>query len=116
MTTHDESGPSAREIPAYHGRGTEGWRVEADGVHQDAIVIEAGEAFGGEWPERQHWQIIDGEGSLSCDAAAPRVHVSAGDGYRFAPNERRLIIAETRMRVLITPLEGSPPLKSLPGG
>ncbi|MGH8143602.1 MAG: hypothetical protein ACREU2_13935 [Steroidobacteraceae bacterium] len=78
------------------------------------VIIEAGEVFGGEWPERQVWHVIDGEGSLSCDATAPRVHVGPGDGYRFAAGERRLIVAETRMRLLITPLDGAEALKSLP--
>jgi len=96
---------SLRQVATYQGRGTQGWRLEGDGLRQDAVVIEAGEPCGGEWPERQLWQIIEGEGSLSGDATAPRVHVSPGDGYRFAANERRLIMADTRMRILITSLD-----------
>lgn len=106
---------SLNEVAAYKGRGSRGWRIEGEGIRQDAVVIEAGEAFGGEWPEPQLWQIIEGEGSLSGDAMAPRVHVRPGDGYRFADNERRLIIAGTRMRVLITWLEEAAVPEPVPG-
>jgi hypothetical protein len=98
---------SLTEVAAYQGRGVQGWRVEGDGMRQDAIVIEAGRPFGGEWPERQLWQIIEGEGRLSGDATAPTVHVRQGDGYRFGAGERRLIVAETGMRILITPESAS---------
>jgi quercetin dioxygenase-like cupin family protein len=104
MKRSHDSATSLTELAAYQGRGTRGWRVEADGTRQEAVVIEAGEVFGGEWPERQLWQIIEGEGTFSCDATAPRVHLRPGDGYRISPNERRLIIADSRMRILITSL------------
>jgi hypothetical protein len=31
--------------------------------------------------------------------------VRAGDGYCFEPGERRLIVAETTLRILIVPLK-----------
>lgn len=100
MTSHD-TGTILEEIAAYRGRGTYGWRVETE----EFVVIDAGEAFGGEWPARQVWQILNGEGRLSCDATAPSVHVRSGDGYGFAAGERRLIVAETKMRIEIRPAE-----------
>lgn len=105
MTEHDTTGATLEEIGAYRGRGTRGWRIEADELNQETVDIEAGQPFGGEWPERQLWQIIDGEGRLCGDATAPSVHVRPGDGYRFAAGERRLIVAETKMRILIRPTE-----------
>ena len=101
MTDHDTSGTILEPIAAYNGRGTRGWRVEAE----EFVAIEAGQPFGGEWPERQLWQVINGEGRLSCDATVPSVHVRPGDGYRFAPGERRLIVAETKMKIQIRPAE-----------
>ena len=86
-------------------RGTQGWHVEVDDQAREFVVIEAGAPFGGECSDAQVWQVIDGQGRLSGDATRPSVHVGAGDGYRFAVGERRLIVAETRMRILIAPLE-----------
>ncbi|MGH8255111.1 MAG: hypothetical protein ACRET0_02755 [Steroidobacteraceae bacterium] len=100
-----ERGMPVPEINAYRGQGTRGWRVESDETHQDCVVIDAGSPFGGEWPRRQVWEIVDGQGRLSCHAASPYVHARAGDGYRFEAGERRLIMAETTMRIRITPLE-----------
>jgi hypothetical protein len=92
---------SVGELAAYRGRGTQGWQVEVDGQTRELVAIEAGAPFGGEWPEAQVWRVIDGEGRLSTQATRPSVHVQAGDGYRFGPGERRLIVAETPMRILI---------------
>ena len=103
MTDHDTTGTILEEIGAYRGRGTRGWRVETDESHQETVVVEAGRPFGGEWPERQLWEILDGEGRMSCEATSPSVHVRPGDGYRFAAGERRLVVAETKMRILIRP-------------
>ena len=72
---------------------------------EETVVIEAGRPFGGEWPEQQLWQIVEREGRMSCEATSPSVHVRAGDGYRFAAGERRLIMAETKMQILIGGLE-----------
>jgi quercetin dioxygenase-like cupin family protein len=103
MNAIEPSGFSVGEVEAYRGRGTRGWHVEVDEQAREFVVIEAGAPFGGEWPEAQVWHVIDGQGRLSCEATRPSVHVGAGDGYRFAPGERRLIVAETTMRILITP-------------
>ena len=72
---------------------------------EETVVIEAGRPFGGEWPEQQLWQIVEREGRMSCEATSPSVHVRAGDGYRFAAGERRLIVAETKMRIAIRSIE-----------
>ena len=105
MNSIESRGFSVGEVAAYHGRGTQGWHVEVDDQAREFAVIEAGATFGGEWPEAQVWQVIDGEGRLSAEATRPSVHVGAGDGYRFGPGERRLIVAETPMRILIAASE-----------
>lgn len=105
MNSIKSRGFSVGEAAAYHGRGTQGWRVEVDDQAREFVVIEAGAPFGGEWPQAQVWQVIDGEGRLSAEATRPSVHVGAGDGYRFGPGERRLIVAETPMRILIAASE-----------
>ena len=105
MTDHDTTGTILEEIATYRGQGTYGWRVQTEGWAQETVVIEAGRPFGGEWPEKQLWQIVEGEGRLSCEATWPSVHVQPGDGYRFAAGERRLIVAETKMRIAIRSIE-----------
>lgn len=105
MTDHDTTGTILEEIRAYRGRGTSGWRVETEELTQETVDIEAGQPFGGEWPARQLWQIVEGEGRMSCEATSPSVHVRPGDGYRFAAGERRLIVAETKMRIVIRSVE-----------
>ena len=101
MTEHDTAGATLEEIGAYRGRGTRGWRVEAG----EFVVIEAGQAFGGEWPQSQVWQIISGKGEVRWSEPFRRIRVKEGDRYRFEPGERRLIEADTEMRILITPME-----------
>jgi quercetin dioxygenase-like cupin family protein len=115
MTPTDRSAPPAVEFPTYRGRGTEGWRVASDGGRQEVVAIEAGHPFGGEWPERQEWRILDGQGWLTWDAPFRRVRVTAGHRYRFEPGERRLVVAESAMRILITSLEDMATSGSLPG-
>ena len=80
------------------------WNPDEQDDKRD-FLEENSRRIGGECLDAQVWQVIDGQGRLSGDATRPSVHFGAGDGYRFAAGERRLIIAETRMRILIAPLE-----------
>jgi len=103
MSSIEPRGFSVAEVEAYRGRRTQGWHMEVDDQAREFVVIEAGALFGGEWPDKQVWQVIDGQGRLSA-GTRPSVRVGADDGYRFGPGERRLIAAETTMRILIAPL------------
>lgn len=102
-TSRDSEGD---EIAAYRGAGTRGWRVaESDSsLPQELVTLDAGSVFGGEWPERQEWQILEGRGSVSWDPRPARIPVSPGARYRFEPGERRLLRAVTPVRLLITPV------------
>ena len=107
MAQIDISGPPAIENSSHRGRGTRGWRFELSKrrEHQELVIIDAGCPFGGEWPDRQVWHILDGRGWLSWEASFGRVRVTQRDSYCFEACERRLIIADTAMLVLITSLE-----------
>lgn len=102
-TSRDSEGD---DIAAYRGAGTRGWRVaESDSsLPQELVTLDAGSVFGGEWHERQDWQILEGSGSLSWGPLPAPVSLSPGARYRFEPGERRLLRAVTPVRLLITPV------------
>jgi hypothetical protein len=97
---------SATERNAYCGTGSRGWQIEWGAGHpsDELVAVDAGKVFGGEWPERQEWKILEGTGWLSCDSPPSRVRVGAGQRYRLEAGERRLLRADTALRVLITRL------------
>jgi quercetin dioxygenase-like cupin family protein len=106
MTDIQNLEPSVTELPAYRGQGVRGWRVEIGegGRTVECVDIEAGQPFGGEWPEPQVWKILSGIGQLSWEGGPGRIRVRAGDARHFDAGHRHLLIAETPMRLLIAPV------------
>lgn len=111
MTDIQSPNPSATERNAYRGTGSRGWQIEWGAGHpsDELVAVDAGTLFGGEWPERQEWKILEGTGWLSCDSPPSRVCVAPGQRYRMEAGERRLLRAETAIRLLIVPLAESLP-------
>ena len=97
--------PSATELRAYRGEGVRGWRVEiGDGERTvECVTIDPGKPFGGEWPIAQTWKILSGTGQMSWDGSPGRIPVRPGDARHFDAGHRHLLIADTPVRLLITP-------------
>jgi hypothetical protein len=70
----------------------------------ECVAIDAGKPFGGEWPEPRRWKILSGTGQMSWDGSVGRIPVRAGDARVFDAGHRHLLIADTPIRLLITPV------------
>ena len=67
------------------------------------LIIDAGRPSGGAWPQPQVWKILSGTGQLSWDRNSHGIPVQPGDAQFFEAGERRLLKAQTAVRLLIVP-------------
>jgi hypothetical protein len=95
------------DIWAYTGRGTRGThRARSPGPTQlDSVEISAGTGFGGESERAQLWVILKGKGRLVHGEEGAAIPATSGDMEHFEPNERRLVVAESDVTLLIIEAE-----------
>lgn len=87
----------------YAGRGTSGaHRARSAGPAQlDSVEIQAGMGFGGEWDRAQLWVILKGQGRMVHGEQGEPLAAATGHMEHFAAQERRLLVAETDVTLLI---------------
>ena len=101
MTDLCATAPS--DIWAYTGRGTRGTHRArtAGAVQVDSVDITAGIGFGGESARAQLWVILKGSGRFVHGEEGPAIPAANGTLEYFAADERRLVVAESDVSLLI---------------
>lgn len=105
MTNICSTAPS--DIWAYTGRGTRGThRARTTGPAQvDSVEVTAGMGFGGESERTQLWVILKGHGRFVHGEEGAAIPARSGDMEHFEPYERRLVVAESDVTLLIIEAE-----------
>jgi mannose-6-phosphate isomerase-like protein (cupin superfamily) len=94
---------ASSDIWAYTGRGTRGsHRARSTGPTQlDSVEISAGTGFGGESEHAQLWVILKGSGRFVHGEEGEAIPARSGDMEHFDAYERRLLVAESDVTLLI---------------
>lgn len=93
--------------PDISGKGIRGWHVENEAGQRlyDLLEIDPERPIGGDCARDQVWDILEGEGDMSIDGRFVRRRVTADNTVRVREGERALLIARTKVRVVIRPAE-----------